>query len=96
MAKFQFRVSDQDLKRLQAIADQRGVSMSDLGRLALESYIDEALTQSNKNGPRAKPDAPHSRHKGKSEVEANITGPRLSVVERILAKGRAKPLVPFK
>ncbi len=96
MPKFAFRVSDQDEARLRKIAQEKGVTLSDLGRMALEAYVDVALTQSNRAGPRANPSRPHSRHKGKSEVEATVQGPRLSVVQRILERGRAKPLTPFK
>ena len=97
MPKFSFRVSPQDETRLKAIAQERGVSLSDLGRLAIEAFVDEKLTQNNRSGPRARPEAPHSRHKGKTEAEANAPlGPRVSVVERILARTRGKPLEPFK
>ncbi len=96
MPRFSFRISGQDETRLRQIAKEKGVSLSDLGRMAMEAYIDEKLVQSNKAGPRANPSKPHSRHKGRSEVEATIQGPRLSIVERILAKGRSRPLVPLK
>lgn len=93
MPKFAFRVSDQDEARLRKIAFERGVTLSDLGRMALEAYVDMTLTQGNRAGPKADPSKPKSRYKGK-EAPATITGPRLSVVERILARSRNKPLGP--
>lgn len=104
MPKFAFRVTDQDEARLRKIANERGISLSDLGRLAIEAFIDEKLIQNNRSGPRADPVKPHSRHRGKSAEEANARlpsgvkpqGPRVSIVERILARTRNKPLGPFR